>query len=150
MIRVYAETSVYGGVFDEEFAISSKKFFDIVNAGRFKIVTSYLLEEEIQYAPLKVGEFFMKVYPVAEFINVSREAIQLRNSYIKAGIVSPQSMTDAMHVALGSIANCSIILSWNFKHIVNFSKIPLYNAVNKIEGYQEIAIHSPLEVIEND
>ena len=38
--------------------------------------------------------------------------------------------------------------SWNFRHIVNFQKIPRYNAVNTLNGYKEIAIYSPLEVIE--
>jgi len=38
-------------------------------------------------------------------------------------------------------------VSWNFKHIVNFRKIPLFNAVNVLKGYRQIAIHSPLEVI---
>src|SRR3989304_5908939 len=54
---------------------------------------------------------------------------------------------DALHVALATVTNCKIIVSWNFKHIVHFKKIPLYNAVNILQGYEQIAIYSPLEVI---
>ena len=51
-------------------------------------------------------------------------------------------------MALATVSQSSLIVSWNFKHIVNFQKIPMYNAVNTLNGYREIAIYSPLEVIE--
>jgi len=41
-------------------------------------------------------------------------------------------MLDALHVALASVAGCTMIVSWNFKHIVHFPKIPLYRAINVI------------------
>jgi hypothetical protein len=34
-IRTYADTSVYGGLHDEEFAEDSRQLFDRVRAGRF-------------------------------------------------------------------------------------------------------------------
>ncbi len=55
---------------------------------------------------------------------------------------------DALHVALATVSRASLIVSWNFKHIVNFQKIPMYNAVNTLHGYRGISIYSPLEVIE--
>jgi len=59
-------------------------------------------------------------------------------------------LTDATHVSLATVSGCSLIVSWNFKHIVNYKKIPLYNGINKVKGYSEIGIYSPLEVIDND
>jgi hypothetical protein len=41
----------------------------------------------------------------------------------------------------------STILSWNFRHIVHFDKIPIYNAVSELNGYRPIAIYSPSAVI---
>lgn len=40
-----------------------------------------------------------------------------------------------------------MIVSWNFKHIVHYQKIPLYNTVNVRQGYDAIFIYSPLEVV---
>ncbi len=48
---------------------------------------------------------------------------------------------------LATVAGCRLIISWNFKHIVHFQKIPLYRAVNALKGYAEINIYSPPEVI---
>lgn len=51
-------------------------------------------------------------------------------------------------LAIATVSNCSLIVSWNFVHIVHFEKIKRYNAVNTLNGYAAIAIHSPQEVIQ--
>jgi len=65
-------------------------------------------------------------------------------------VVTPKWEADATHVALATVTGCSMIISWNFKHIVNFRKIPLSNAVNRLSGYGEIGIYTPREVTENE
>jgi len=62
--------------------------------------------------------------------------------------LTPKWLDDALHVALASISGCDGIVSWNFKHIVHYQKIPRFNAVNVLQGYKEIMIYSPLEVID--
>ena len=64
-----------------------------------------------------------------------------------AHVLTPKWRADALNVALASVSACSLIISWNFTHIVHFQKIPLYNAINRLNGYPEIGIYSPLEVI---
>ena len=54
---------------------------------------------------------------------------------------------DALHVALATTTECDLIVSWNFKHIVNYRLIPRYNAVNVLMGYGQLAICTPTEVI---
>jgi predicted nucleic acid-binding protein len=147
-IRIYADTSVFGGVFDEEFKAASKAFFNSVKKTRFILVTSELVRQEIKAAPEAVRKLFQDVLPFAEIAEVTAEAIKLQQAYISAGIVANMYATDALHVALATTSQVSAIVSWNFKHIVNFQKIPLYNAVNVLQGYREIAIYSPPEVIE--
>ena len=147
--RVYADTSVFGGVFDDEFATASRTFFNQVGE-RFVLVTSALVEAELATAPSEVCELFDRTLADAEIIGVSEPALRLQQAYLNAGIVTPKWATDALHVALASVAACSFIISWNFKHIVHFEKIPLYNAVNTLQGYRAIAIYSPQEVISYD
>lgn len=147
IIRVYADTSVFGGVFDEGFEAPSVAFFQQVRERRFQLVTSPVVQEEIESAPDQVRQFFDEMLELTEVINISEEALQLRRAYLDVGIVAPKSSADALHVALATVAGCSLIVSWNFKHIVHFQKIPLYRAVNTVKGYAEINIYSPLEVI---
>jgi len=149
-VRVYADTSVYGGVFDEEFAKPSRRFFDRVREGRFVLVVSRLVEDELRKAPTHVLAWFEQFRSGAEGVAVSAEALTLRQAYIEAGIVTPKSRDDALHVALATVAGCPMIVSWNFRHIVHFQKVPLYNAVNVLHRRAELGIRSPLEVIEDE
>ena len=84
---------------------------------------------------------------IAEVTDITESALDLRDAYLQAKIVTPRYADDALHVALATVAGCTLIVSWNFQHIVHFQKIPLYNAMNTLQGYQQIAIFSPREVI---
>lgn len=147
-IRVYADTSVFGGVFDQEFSKASKLFFEQVKNGIFQLIVSEVIHKEIIDAPDSVNKLFNEMLIYAEIIGITEESLKLRHAYLKADIVKPRWSDDALHVALATISKCRVIVSWNFRHIVHFKKIPLYNAVNIIEGYNNISIHSPLEVID--
>lgn len=146
-IRVYCDTSVFGGIKDDEFSLASKEFFKEVKKGRFVLVTSAVVEAEMEPAPLKIKHLFKEVFPNAEVISVTDKVLKLRDAYLNKKIVSKKYSDDALHVALASVNKCSMIVSWNFKHIVHFEKIALYNAINKSKGYLPINIYSPMEVI---
>ncbi len=62
-------------------------------------------------------------------------------------LVNIKHANDALHVALATVSQCLLIVSWNFRHLVHFQKIPWYNTVNVSNGYHAINIFSPLEVI---
>jgi len=147
ILRVYADTSVFGGVFDEEFSDGSRTFFDQVRAGRFLLIVSATVRDEIDAAPPHVKDLFRSLVPIAQVVETTDEAVALRNAYLNAGIVSAKSIADALHVASATTCGASLVVSWNFAHIVHFDKIPLYNGVNAANGYPSIAIYSPLEVI---
>ncbi len=143
----YADTSIFGGVFDAEFADASSRFLDLVKSGVYELVTSELVREELEAAPERVASLFAQVLPHCELAEIEPDALALRDAYLREGILTEKYMTDALHVAVASVARADLLVSWNFRHIVNFRKIPLYNAVNALHGYGEIEIRSPREVI---
>lgn len=149
-IRTYADTSVYGGLHDSEFADASRRFFDQVRVGRFRLVTSAVVNDELEEAPPEVLADYQAVLPRAVVVDVTEEVLKLQEAYLAAGILTPTWQDDALHIALATVHGCELILSWNFQHIVHFQKIPQYNAVNALHGYDEVAIHSPPEVISDD
>jgi hypothetical protein len=146
-IRVHADTSVYGGLCDPEFARHSAAFFEAVSAGRLHLVASAVVDGEIRGAPEHVRELALEMLSAAEFVPVTAEALELQQAYLDAGIVGRRGELDALHVAVATVAACRVIVSWNFRHIVHLSKIALYNAVNVVEGFSSIAVHSPPEVV---
>ena len=148
-LRIYADTSVIGGCFDAEFKQASLKLFDRIQEGRFTLVLSGTTLEELDQAPARVQRM-VKALPqwAVERVFLTREMETLRDAYISAGVVAESSLYDAEHIASATVADVDVILSWNFKHIVNFDRIRGYHAVNLFRGYHQIPIHAPAEVIE--
>ena len=75
---------------------------------------------------------------------------ELAQKYINAEVISPNHLLDAEHIAVATVEKADIVVSWNFKHIVNIHKIRGFNSVNLKEGYQLIEIRTPMEVINED
>ena len=148
-LRIYADTSVFGGCFDEEFSAVSRKFFEEVQAGKFLLVVSETTLFELKDAPTEVREVLARLPPeLVEIIEAAQEIATLRDAYIEAGVLGEVSIRDASHVAAASVAEVDIIVSWNFKHIVHFEKIRGFHAVNLVKGYRMVEIYSPREVVE--
>ena len=147
---VYVDTSVFGGVFDPQFEGPSKAFFQRVREGRFDVAVSALVVDELEQAPVRVRTLFDELNPLLTRVATADAMYDLRSAYLDAHVVSAKWAADALHVAVATVSGCRAIISWNFKHIVNFRRIPLYNGVNQMQGYGPIAIHSPQEVIFDD
>lgn len=149
--RVYIDTSVVGGQFDKEFSSDTIPFFDAVVEGKFFIIVSDLLEVELLRAPQQVKDFLMTL-PIRQIANIrlTSEAAQLADRYIAAKVVGHSSRADCQHIAMATLTNADVLVSWNFKHIVNLDKIRGYNCINYKFGYKMIEIRTPKEIISYD
>ena len=146
-IRIYVDTSVFGGTQDEEFASASAHVFERAAEGRWTLVFSQVVLDELSDAPAKVQQV-LKDLPsdCYELLSAPAEVEELAQAYIDAGIVGPSCRADAIHVATATVTRTDVIVSWNFRHIVNYDRIHKYNAINALNGYPGIDIHSPLEM----
>ncbi|MFA6567099.1 MAG: hypothetical protein WCS96_02705 [Victivallales bacterium] len=146
--RIYLDTSVIGGCFDSEFELASRTLFEEIAQCRFIAVISEIVEEEIALAPEKIRELIGNKQKIKfEVLSENEETVGLAEDYLKAGIVGKSYFDDCRHVAIASFYNVDLLVSWNFKHIVQFDKIRRFNAINMLHGYRQIEIRSPMEVI---
>jgi len=150
-IRSYVDTSVFGGVLDEEFATASSGFFKRVARGDFLVMLSVVTIQELLRAPEPVRMIWKNILPemILE-IPISAEVESLAQAYIDSLVLTAKHEVDALHVAAATVAGADLILSWNFRHIVNFDRILGFNAVNTRLGYRSMTILSPLEVAYDD
>lgn len=102
-------------------------------------------------APIKVKDFLVTL-PTAQIekIKLTAEASQLADEYIAAKVVGHTSRADCQHIAMATLMNADVLVSWNFKHIVNLEKIRGYNSINYKLGYKMIEIRTPKEIINYD
>ena len=145
--RIYLDTSVIGCCFDSEFEIWSNGLINDFKKELFKPVISEVTAAEISEAPNFVQDKLSELFELdIEILEITTEAIQLAELYQMKKILSPNYFDDGLHIAIATISNVDILVSWNFKHIVHFDKIRLFNAVNIEQGYKTIEIYSPREV----
>ena len=146
--RFYFDTSVFGGVFDAEFEEETLLLFEKVKLGQIKCVYSNLTETELSTAPERVQSFFGELNPDwMERVIVTPEALQLAETYVNEKVVGETSIDDCIHIATATLNKVDILVSWNFRHIVNVYRIRGYNAVNLKMGFQNLNIHSPKEIV---
>ena len=149
--RVYIDTSIVGGFFDNEFAKDTEALFARLKNREIVFMISSVLQQELQKAPDDVREL-LEHYDAAcyEYIELTEDAIELADKYVAEKVVGKTSIDDCRHIALATINKADVLASWNFKHIVNLDRIRGYNGVNLKYGYSVVEIRSPKELIKYD
>ncbi len=146
---MYIDTSVFGGYFDEEFEKETKPFFEKIFKDKIKVIISEVLELEIYRAPDFIQDFYESLPDeLIEKVELTDEIRNLADIYIKEKVVGKTSRADCQHIALATVCKADVLVSWNFKHIVNLERIRGYNSINFREGYQMIEIRTPKEIFD--
>jgi len=147
--RIYIDTSIVGGFFDTEFEVETQLLFKRLIDREVIFIISDLLDIELERAPERVKNLLYQ-YPddFFERVSLTNEAKELGEFYVKENVVGPTSIEDCYHIAIATINNVDVLASWNFKHIVNFTRIKGYNAVNLKNGYNLLEIRNPKDLID--
>lgn len=144
---IYLDTSVIGGCFDIEFEKWSNGLFFDIKSGFFKVATSDVVVAELYNAPEKVKSKYKELFEYdIEIFEIDSNVEMLTDAYLGHKILTQKYKNDMVHIALATVNNADILVSWNFKHIVHYDKIAKFNAVNIEYGFRQLSIHSPREV----
>lgn len=148
-MRVYIDTSVVGGLYDIEFAEATAEFFGKVEKGQIVLVVSELLQAELLRAPERVRSHLDRYSKKQiEVVELTEEAKILADRYVAEKVVGATSKADCQHIAIATINKVDVLVSWNFKHIVNLKRIRGYNSVNLKNNYTMLEIRTPKEILE--
>lgn len=147
--RIYIDTSVIGGCFDEPFECWSNILIEEFISGKKIAVISDITINEIKRAKnINVFNKINELPPQSfELIFKDTEIEFLAKKYIEYGALTNKSYNDALHIASATIKNVNFLVSWNFRHIVNVNKISIYNSGNIRLGCKILDIKTPKEVI---
>ncbi len=152
--KVYIETSVWGMTLgDQPRALRepTNQFLRMCGEGLLVPYISTVVLKEIAQAESSAATSMMRIISqlVPVTLEPSDQSERLADAYLDAGIIAPKKRDDARHVAIATVAELAIVVSWNHRHLANDRKSELYNAVNRLAGYyQELRIHTPFEVLQ--
>ena len=146
--RIYIDTSVIGGFSDKVIAEWSQSLFDEIKTGKRIAIVSDLTRLELESAPESVQKVLSDI-PDSQIENVflSDEAEQLAQRYIDSNVTTERHIIDAQHIAVATIEKVDVLVSWNFRDIVNLNRIRAFNSVNLRYGYHMLEIRTPREVL---
>lgn len=150
-ITLYLDNSVLGGYYDEEFEDATQRLWKLAEEGQFRFVASIVTQEEVVLAPPRVIELFARTFPdPSKLLDLDERADELARAYVEAGIVTEKYADDARHVAAATTHGIGVIVSWNFKHLANYRREEGFNRINRENGYAEVRIISPPELVYAD
>jgi len=144
--RFYIDTSVWGGIFDKEFEQETTLLFDMAKLEQIECLYSDITESELTKAPENVWLFF-DTFQNKQKVEITPEILKLAETYVNENVVGKTSFDDCVHIATATVYRADLLVSWNFKHIVNVYRIRGYNAINMKLGYPILSIHSPKEIV---
>lgn len=145
-LRIYVDTSVIGGCFDPEFQFWSNGLMKDFREGQFIAVLSDITATEVEPAPEAVRRLHDELLSIAEVLEITEEALAVLAGYENHCVLGPRFRNDMLHIALATVAEVDVLVSWNFGHIVRLDKMQQFNGINLELGYRALAIHSPREV----
>ena len=146
-LRIYLDTSVISACGDArspERRVETLAFFG--RRPEFEMTTSTLTEVEIRRT-LDQGRRaeMLQILQTIPLIAITPEMEQLAQLYLRAGIFEPKQADDALHVATATVSRISVVVSWNFRHLVNRRRRSMVLAINAGLRYPTIEIVSPPE-----
>ena len=146
-LLLYLDTSVIGGYFDAAFMADTRTLWRLKEAGRYRFVSSMIVDRETARAPERVRELMRATFATAQLLPLTPEADALASAYLSHKVVPAGFEDDAYHVAVCTVARIDFLVSWNFRHLTNARREAGFNAVNLLQGYPPGRIVAPTFLI---
>lgn len=157
-LRIYLDTSVINFLFADdapELQRITTTFFDrFVKTETYAVYVSDVVIREIHKTPNDIkrkqlldviSEYQLRI------VTVNEEIDRLAQLYIEQHIIPPHKLEDAEHIAIATVHQMDVLLSWNFKHLANIKKQRAICAINEQENYcYPLILTNPMEVMYED
>ena len=127
-LSLYIDTSVIGGYFDPEFTIATRELWRQMEKGQYRFYASSISVGEVARAPDEVRTLMANTFADPDSIlPLTPEAATLAAHYMAAKVVPVRYAEDADHVAVAIVHKMDMVVSWNFKHLVNVHREKGFN-----------------------
>lgn len=155
-LKIYLDTSVisfyYAEDAPEKMDITREFFDEELVSGKYEVFSSEVALRELANCtdPVLQDKLvkFAATLPVT-YLPVTDEIGDLAKAFVDDGLIPEKYQEDALHLAFTLIHNLDYIISWNFKHIVKPKTKKAVKIMAIKEGFKEVEIITPEEVVEN-
>ena len=147
-LRIYLDTSVVSAYVDNRLPERRQATIEFWSRLRdYEVAISELTVAEVRATEDPgIQEQMARLIDPFSLLPIEDETRRLAQEYVRRGVFSPGTVEDANHVAVAVVSRQDILVSWNFRHLVNRRRRALINEVNILMGYPTIEILAPPEV----
>ena len=126
--------------------------WEFFKKGQYEVYISDVVVYEIKKCSMEKREILLDYLDQIEYniIETDENTVSLAEKFIDFGVLKRKSYDDCRHIAAAVLAGCDIIISWNFKHIVNVKTIQGVKAVTTYEGYKDLMIYPPSALLREE
>jgi predicted nucleic acid-binding protein len=151
-LKVYLDTSVISHL-DAPDALEkqedTRRLWQDIQAGKYEVFISPVVIGEVMDCSEPKRSVLLEYLGAIQHTELKKtdEVLELANQYLDAKILKKKSFDDCQHIAYACVYNCDMLVSWNFKHMVNVKTISGVKAANALAGYREMPIYTPTILI---
>ena len=154
-IKIYLDTSVISYLDQQdapERMKETQEIWELFKKGQYEIYISDVVVYEINKCSMEKREILLDYLDQIEYtiIETDEGTVELAEKFIDFGFLKRKSYDDCRHIAAAILSGCDLIISWNFKHIVNVKTIRGIKAITTYEGYKDLMIYPPSALLEEE
>ncbi len=147
-LKIYLDTSVISHLDQQdtpEKQADTRRLWERVKAGTFDVVLSNVDFDELsKCAPQKRATLAGYLTQIQfDRVDVNADMLRIADRMVDLGILKKKSYEDCQHIAAAVASGCDAIVSWNFKHIVNYNTMQGVKAITALEGRNDLLIFTP-------
>ena len=152
-LKVYLDTSVISYLSQDDAPERMKDTLELWKdfvKGKYDVYLSQVTLDEIEKCSESKRNKLYDYLSDIEYtkLEINEEIVELAQKIIDMGILRPKSFDDCQHIAVAILAGCDVIISWNFKHIVNVKTVKGVKVITTLEGYKDLLIYPPSVLLE--
>lgn len=154
-LKIYLDTSIISYLDQQdtpERMADTHKLWKKVKSDKYDVVTSSVMIRELSKCEENKKKILFNYLSQIEFarVEINDEIEKIATRIIDCGILTQKSFDDCLHIAAAIFTECDLIVSWNFKHIVNIKTIEGVKYVSALSGHRAISIYDPLTFMGGD
>jgi len=151
-LKIYLDTSTISHLHAPDrpdWENDTRKLWEAIQAGEYEVYISPVVIGEVMDCAEPKRSILLEYLGAIQHTELQKtdEVLELANQYLDAKILKEKSFDDCQHIAYACVYNCDMLVSWNFKHMVNIKTIAGVKSVNALAGYKEMPIYTPTILI---
>ena len=153
-LKIYLDTSFIGYLYQPTKPKEEAETHEVlkkIKKGEYEAyISDVVIKETLRTGDNEVKAILLGFLAEIDYklVETSDEAREIAEMVKILGILTEKSNDDCLHIGNAVANECDVLVSWNFKHLVNINTIRRVRAISDLKGYKTLNIVQPAMLIQ--